>query len=45
MTAVLKFRVVALNGGDNTFTNKGSITGTVSAKEGNNTFYLMMAAH
>ncbi|HEI3493816.1 TPA: hypothetical protein SI375_004795, partial [Escherichia coli] len=29
---------VALNGGDNTFTNKGSITGTVSAKEGNNTF-------
>lgn len=30
--------VVALNGGDNTFTNKGSITGTVSAKEGNNTF-------
>src|SRR5699024_10368676 len=29
--------VVALNGGDNTFTNKGSITGTVSAKDGNNT--------
>lgn len=29
---------MALNGGDNTFTNKGSITGTVSAKEGNNTF-------
>ncbi|EFC0652081.1 autotransporter outer membrane beta-barrel domain-containing protein [Escherichia coli] len=29
--------IVALNGGDNTFTNKGSITGTVSAKDGNNT--------
>lgn len=29
--------IVALNGGDNSFTNKGSITGTVSAKDGNNT--------
>ncbi|EHJ8506378.1 autotransporter outer membrane beta-barrel domain-containing protein [Salmonella enterica subsp. diarizonae serovar 47:k:z53:[z84]] len=29
--------IVALNGGDNTFTNKGHITGTVSAKDGNNT--------